>query len=93
MRDDPPGINRHERAEAMPTCEYAWMETPGQPIFCLAPVEFSVRWHWLVPQKGRPEWDGGQMCSAHIFIACQQLADDPEVEYESIQLMRHGEVE
>jgi hypothetical protein len=71
------------------TCDYAWMSEAG-PMFCLAPATFSVRWHWLNPQPDRPEWDGGRMCEGHVMTACQELGEDADVEYESIQLMREG---
>jgi len=69
------------------TCDYT-VDSEHGPVGCLAPAVMEVRWRW------RPGFDAsglvtaGAMCEGHIFIACQELAEDPDVVYESIQMRR-----
>jgi hypothetical protein len=64
-------------------CHFAHEGDDGKPVRCPASAEFEVRWRWA---DGTP--DNGTMCLLHIFIACQQLAEDPDIEADSVQLRR-----
>jgi hypothetical protein len=67
------------------TCEFAFMGEDG-PIGCLADVAVDVRWRWLVPH---PEFRSeGSLCELHWMVACEQLADEPEVDQTSIEVRR-----
>jgi hypothetical protein len=72
------------------TCDFAEMKDEGV-VYCLAPPVIDIRWRWRELQPGRPHLDGGSMCAGHWMLACEQLAADPEIERESIQVMRREE--
>jgi hypothetical protein len=67
------------------TCEFATVH-PGEavPRFCIAPAFVAVRWRY----KGSSEFGFGTLCAEHVFIGCEQLSADPEVDASTVQIMR-----
>lgn len=75
------------------TCGYARMNGRGVIVGCLAAPEFIVRWAWREGAEVDDLATHGAICEGHLVQACQDLANDVDVERDSIEIARFGTVE
>jgi len=66
------------------TCDYA-EDIAGVIVTCINPVAVDIRWEWRVPMDHPTS---GGLCELHFVRGSQQIADDPDIVYESIQVRR-----